>query len=412
MLSVDQARERIVASVPALGDETVALADAHGRVLAEAIVADEPVPAFANSGMDGYAVRAADVAQASPDNPVSLRVAGDVTAGTQLDAPVAAGAAARIMTGAPLPEGADAVVPVEDTDEWPRPEGAPLPAAIGVRRAVAAGDYVRPVGQDVRAGEAVLAAGRVLRAADVGVLAALGRARVRVWRRPRVAILSTGDELAPVESRTGPAQIRNSNSYALAALVREAWGEPLDLGIARDDAQEVRARLRAAHAAGADLLLSSAGVSVGTRDVIREVLASEGALDFWRVNVRPGKPLAFGHFGGLPFVGLPGNPVSAMVTFELFVRPALLKMGGRSGGERPRVAATLVAPLTSDGRESYLRAIVTRTAHGYQAELTGHQGSAVMTSLVKANALLVVPAGVTDVPAGGELQAILLAQGA
>jgi molybdopterin molybdotransferase len=329
-----------------------------------------------------------------------LRVTGDISAGVQPGAPVAAGTAKRIMTGAPLPAGADAIVPVEDTDEWPRADGAPLPEAVAVRRAVAPGDYVRPAGQDVRAGEVVLAAGRVLRAADIGVLAALGRARVRVRRRPRVAILSTGDELVPVESRTGPAQIRNSNSYALAALVREAWGEPLDMGIARDDAQEVRARLRAAQAAGADLLLSSAGVSVGTRDVIREVLAEEGALDFWRVNVRPGKPLAFGHYGGLPFVGLPGNPVSAMVTFELLVRPALLKMGGRSGAERPRVAATLVAPLTSDGRESYLRAVVTRTAHGYQAELTGDQGSAIMTSLVKANALLVVPAGVRRRRAG------------
>jgi molybdopterin molybdotransferase len=250
----------------------------------------------------------------------------------------------------------------------------------------------------------------VLRAADVGVLAALGRADVPVIRRPRVALLATGDELVPLREQPALGQIRNSNSYALAALVREAWGEPLDLGIARDDAEQVRARLRAGLAAGVDLFVTSAGVSVGTRDVVREVVAAEGELSFWRVNVRPGKPLAFGRAGGVPFVGLPGNPVSAMLTFELFVRPALLKLGGRPAADRARLRVTLDAPLDSDGRESYLRAIVSRYGNEYRAVLTGDQGSAIMTSLVRANALLIVPAGVRALHAGDTLEALVIGE--
>jgi molybdopterin molybdotransferase len=409
-LSVAAARARILASVERLAPEQVPLEQALGRVLAEEIVAGEAVPPFANSAMDGYALRAADVAQASRAQPVGLAVVADLAAGAVGERALAAGEAARIMTGAPLPPGADAVVPVEATDEWPRPAGARLPERVQIFRAVAAGDFVRPPGQDITAGTAVLPAGRVLRAADVGVLAALGRADVPVIRRPRVALLATGDELVPLREQPALGQIRNSNSYALAALVREAWGEPLDLGIARDDAEQVRARLRAGLAAGVDLFVTSAGVSVGTRDVVREVVAAEGELSFWRVNVRPGKPLAFGRAGGVPFVGLPGNPVSAMLTFELFVRPALLKLGGRPAADRARLRVTLDAPLDSDGRESYLRAIVSRYGNEYRAVLTGDQGSAIMTSLVRANALLIVPAGVRALHAGDTLEALVIGE--
>ena len=408
LLTVAEALALILDSVAPLESETVPLLDALSRVLAQLVVAADSLPPFANSSMDGYAVLAADVANAGLGAAVALRVVADVAAGRPSDVAVTPGTAARIMTGAPLPDGADAVVPVEDTDEPWRDRDRPLPEWVSVRRAVGAGDYVRYPGEDVRAGQTVLEPGHVVRPQEIGVLASLGIERVAVVRRPRVGVLATGDELVDVAAPLTPGKIRNSNGYAQVAQVRVLGGEAVMLGVAGDREDDVRARLDAGVAAGVDLLVSSAGVSVGAYDVVKAVLEEAGGVAFWRVRMRPGKPLAFGAYRGVPFLGLPGNPVSAMVSFERFARPAILRMAGRSELERPSVDVVVLEELRSDGRESYLRAVVARDERGYTAVTTGGQGSHMMTSLVQANALLIVPEGVTHVAAGSTLPALMI----
>lgn len=408
LLTVAEALAIVLDSVAALDGETVPLLDALGRVLAAPIVAADSLPPFPNSSMDGYAVRAGDLTGAGPDAGVRLRVLADIAAGAPVDVTLTEGTAARIMTGAPLPDGADAVVPVEDTDEPWRDRDRPLPPQVTARRAVAPGDYVRYPGEDIRAGQQVLEAGHLVRPQEIGVLASLGVESVAVVRRPRVGVLATGDELIDVGAALTPGKIRNSNGYAQAAQVRALGGEALSLGVAGDTEAAVRQRLDAGVAAGVDLLISSAGVSVGAYDVVKAVLSAAGDVAFWRVRMRPGKPLAFGKYRGVPFLGLPGNPVSAMVSFERFARPAILKMAGRRALERPSVAAVVLEDLQSDGRESYLRAVVGRDERGYVATTTGSQGSHLMTSLVRANALLIVPEGVTAVAAGSALRALMI----
>jgi molybdopterin molybdotransferase len=407
-LTVSEALEMVLAEMQPLGATTVPLEDSLGAVLAEDVVALDPLPPFANSAMDGYAVRAADVAEASEYAPVVLRVVADIAAGSMPDEFVEAGTAARIMTGAPLPAGADAIVPVEDTSEPWRAAERPLPSRIDVRRAVRQGDYVRGAGEDVAVGARVLAAGTYVRPQEVGVMAALGQASVAVVRRPRVAILATGDELVAVGERLAPGKIRNSNGYTQAAQVRETGAVPISLGVAGDSREAVRDRLRAGIEAGIDLFISSAGVSVGAYDVVREVLAAEGNVGFWRVRMRPGKPLAFGRVAGVPYLGLPGNPVSAMVSFERFARTAILKLAGRNQLFRPEVTVVLEEAVESDGRESYLRAVVTRREGSYFARTTGGQGSHIMTSLTMANALVIVPEDVRFVAAGERLPAMMI----
>ncbi|MBI3360339.1 MAG: molybdopterin molybdotransferase MoeA [Chloroflexi bacterium] len=409
LLSVGDALERLLAEFRPLESEVIHADLALGRVLAKAIVALIDLPPFANSSMDGYAVRAADVAAASSEAPVTLTVTADIPAGARPPAiALAPGSAARIMTGAPLPPGVDAVIPIEATDDARSSAGAPPPAKVRILNPVALGANVRLPGEDVRAGVEVLPAGHVVRPAEMAMLASLGRNEVAVIRKPRVAILSTGDELVEIAEPLAPGKIRDSNSYALAALVQTYGGTPIRVGIAPDRVAAVRERLGAALAQSADLILSSAGVSVGAFDVVKTVVQSEGSLDFWRVRMRPGKPLAFGQVRGVPFLGLPGNPVSAMVTFEIFARPAILKMSGRSSLAKPQVPARLLEEVSSDGRESYLRAVVQREGAVYTARLTGGQGSNLITSLTRANALVIVPAGVTRVRAGETLMAWML----
>jgi molybdopterin molybdotransferase len=409
LLSVDEARQRLLSALTPLEIETIPLAYAGGRTLGEDLFSEVDLPPFSNSSMDGFAVRASDLARASLENPVQLEVVGDIPAGVVSTGALAPGQAMRIMTGAPVPAGADAVVPVEDTDFQIRQAGVDAPSQVSVNRSVSSGAYIRPQGEDLGRGERVLAAGLQLRPQDLGMLATLGVASVPVRRRPRVALLSTGDELLPVDSELEPGKIRESNSYTLAAQVERSGGQPVHLGIVPDTALAVRESLETAVARDVDLILSSAGVSVGAFDFVRGVVEEHGVLEFWRVNMRPGKPFSFGHFREIPFVGLPGNPVSAFVGFEVFLRPALLNLAGVTGWSRRTLKVRLLEDIASDGRESYLRAVLTWDGPEPAARLTGHQGSGNLFSLVQASALLVVPAGVTELPAGSIVDAWPLA---
>ena len=407
-ISVEEALALILASVPVLAAEDIPLMASLRRVLAKPVVASEELPPFANSSMDGFALRAADVQTAAAERPVTLRVVGEIAAGGSPGAAVELGSAVRIMTGAPMPPGADCVVPVEDTGESRNRVLQPPPSHVKVFRSVGAGDYVRPAGEDVQVGSVVVAAGAIIRPQEIGLLASLGCASVTVVRQPRVGVLATGDELLAVEQPLQAGKIRNSNSYVQASQVIEAGGIPISLGVARDSMNDLQQRLQEGLDKGVDLFVSSAGVSVGAYDVVKHLLDSEGTVRFWRVRMRPGKPLTFGEYRKVLYLGLPGNPVSAMVSFERFARPALLKMGGHSATTRPQLSVTVETEMRSDGRESYVRALVRNTDLGYSAALTGGQGSHMMTSLSKANALVIIPEGMEFVPKGARLTAMML----
>ncbi len=408
MLSVDEALQHILHDLQPLPVELAPLDEGLGRVLAEDLIAAIDLPPFANSSMDGFALRAADLHGASADAPVQLEVVMDIPAGAAPEGTLGPGQAARIMTGAPLPAGADAIAPVELTDaDWTLAENCTMARQVAVAKQVAPGDYVRPVGENVRAGQRVLAGGTQLRPQHLGMLAALGQAQVPLHRRPRVAIVSSGDELVEVHEALPPGQIHDVNSYTIQGMVSELGATPLRLPIARDSLDAVRALFREALQLQPDLLISTAGVSVGAHDVVRDVLEELGELNFWRVNMRPGKPLAWGQVEGKPFFGLPGNPVSAMVTFEIFVRPALLRLAGRTE-EKQVQRATVCEELHSDGRRSYLRVTLQHDDGRLLARTTGTQSSGALLSMVLADGLLVVPEGVTFVPAGSELEVHLL----
>lgn len=404
MLSVEEARERVLAFVRVLEPEEKSLLDALDQVLAEDVVSPINIPLWANSGMDGYAVRHLDVAGASLQRPRVLRVIGTVAAGDVPHVRVEPGTAVRIMTGAPLPEAADTVVPFEETDELERKEAGNGLEQIAVRSADQKGACVRPAGEDVREGEQVLAKGAVLSPAALGVAASIGRSTLKVVRRPVVAVLSTGDELQPPGEALAPGKIYDVNSFSVAASVLRAGGIPKLLGIARDTLPGMHAKVD--QGLQADLLLTSAGVSKGDYDLVKDVLAQRGQVEFWSVRMRPAKPLAFGLLRSpsgamVPHVGLPGNPVSAMVAFEQIVRPALLKMQGRTRWERPVIDATLEDDLHNhDGRRVYARVLVTKRDGRFYARLTGAQGSNVLTPLSRANGLAICPEDVAVLPAG------------
>ena len=408
LLAVEDAQRELLRHFGPLPTEFVPLAAALGRTLATAVQADADMPPFANSAMDGYAVRAADLAQASRTNAVPLRIIERVAAGAMPTLTVESGTAIRIMTGAPLPAGADAVVPFEETSELHTPASAQT-EHVQVYVAPVVGTNIRPAGEDMRTGDTVLEAGTVITPGIIGVLATVGAAQVAVYRRPRVAILATGDELVDVNQKPGPGQIRNSNGYANAAQVWAAGGEPIMLPIVRDNEAALLGAIDQGLAAVADMFITSGGVSVGDFDVVKQVLEREGKLAFWRVRMRPGKPLAFGHLRGVPLIGLPGNPASAMVCFELFARPAIHTLQGRRSVFRPSVAATLVSgTIQATDRRQFLRVVVRATANGLTADLTGSQGSGLVTSMARANGLLVVAEGTTTFEAGSVMPVLLL----
>lgn len=407
-LDVEEARHKILAAVRPLAAEKVPLLEALGRTLAEEVQAAEPIPPFDNSAMDGYAVRAQDVAGASPESPIFLRVIANLAAGTVAQEPLGPQTAIRIMTGAPLPAGADAIVPFEDTDEGLGSQSDR--GSVRIYRAISVGSHVRLAGEDVRQDEVVLEPGTLLRPAEIGLLASLGRVQVSVSRRPRVAVLSTGDELVEIGQPLSPGKIRNSNGYANAAQVLRYGGEPILLPIARDTVADVTSRIEEGLSRGADLFLTSGGVSLGDYDLVKRVLHDLGHIDFWQVRMQPGKPMAFGHIQGVPILGLPGNPVSAMVVFEQFARPILLKMQGRRHLRKPEIEVTLLddAKAYAD-RVRFLRAIVTQTPEGHwTARLTGPQGSGILSSMVRANALTIIPKQPGKIAAGSRVWAQML----
>ncbi|MCH8817418.1 MAG: molybdopterin molybdotransferase MoeA [Chloroflexi bacterium] len=395
MLDVEEALDRILAYFAPLPSEDVPLLDALGQVLAESLIAPISIPPLDNSAMDGYALRSSDISRASGESSVELRVIGHVPAGTVSDRVVEPGTALRIMTGAPVPRGADTVVAFEDTDEVERRESGGSMDAIGVRLAAEPGENIRPAGEDVEQGSTVLDTGTVLRAAELGVAASLGMATVPVIRRPVVAVLATGDELLEPGEPHRPGKIYNSNNFSVAASVKTCGGIPSVIGVARDTESSVEEALE--RALDADLIITTAGVSKGDYDFVKDVLARRGEIALWSVRMRPAKPLAFGALDApdgrrVPHLGLPGNPVSALVAFEQFARPAIRKMMGKAMAPRPTVQAVLDDPLSNfDGRRVYARVVVYRENGEYRARLTGNQSSGVLTSMAQANGLAICP---------------------
>lgn len=402
LTQLHDAQHVVLDAATVLGVEKVSILDVLGRVLAEDIVATRDNPPWDNSAMDGFAVRWADIkSEHSIQKPVSLAVIEDVPAGTMPSKEVGSGQAIRIMTGAPIPRGADTVLKVEDTEH--------TADSVRVLKAEPKGSNIRPQGEDVKKGDCIIARGTRLRSSEAGMLAILAKPFVFVHQRPRVAILSTGDELADLDERYSEEKIINSNSYGIAAAVQEAGGMPLLLGIARDTPAALKEKI--SHGLNADILVLSGGVSMGDYDFTKAVFHELGAeMNFWKLAIRPGQPLAFGKIHGKLAFGLPGNPVSSMVTFEQLVRPALLKMSGCRSYGRPVVQAVFQDTFSKRAdRRHFLRGILTQQEGVFKVRTTGDQGSGILTSMVKANCLIDVPVEVERLKPGDEVAVQLLA---
>jgi molybdopterin molybdotransferase len=401
MMSVEEALARILAEIQALPTIQVPLPEALGLVLAQDIVAQEDIPPFSNSAMDGFALLSRD-SQPRSGQPSRLRVTGGVAAGYVADQTVTEGTTMRIMTGAPVPPGADTVIQVELTrSEDPQSEW------VEIMQAVPPGNNIRPAGEDMHRGQTILLQGNEIGSWEIGVLATLGWANVPVTRRPHIAIVATGDEVIDVDEPLRPGKIRNSNSYLLEAAVRLAGAIPHRLGVARDTVESLREKFT--EAIQYDLIITSGGVSVGDFDLVKNIMAEQGHVDFWRINMRPGKPVAFGSIGNVPLLGLPGNPVSAAVTFELFGRPVIRKMLGHTRLLRPQVDVVVTDGVNERVmRRHYVRAWVEWRDGRFVARTTGNQGSHITTSLLHTNALIIVPEGGVQIQAGGSAKAIML----
>jgi molybdopterin molybdotransferase len=415
MISVEEALEKVLSYVEVLEPERKPILDCLGQVLAGDVYSDIDIPPFDNSAMDGYALRAKDTRGASESSPKYLVVVGEVAAGSMPTKEVRPGTAIRIMTGAPLPEGADVVVRFEDTDEVNRKSSSGDLSQIGILCQTKKGLNVRGRGEDIAKGDLILKKGKVLRPQEIGVLASLGRSTALVIRRPIVAILATGDELIGVDQPLAPGKIHDSNIYIIAAEVSRYGGIPKILGIGRDSVQSLTEKID--KGLDADMLITSGGVSKGDYDIVKDVLAEHGEVGFWTVCMKPGKPLAFGVMkkvkgegkGSVPHLGLPGNPVSSMVTFEQFARPAILKMMGKKILAKPAIRAIIEDDVVNtDGRRLFARVSVTRRGGQYHASVTGPQGSGILTSMVRANGLVVIPESSKGVKAGDMVEVQML----
>jgi molybdopterin molybdotransferase len=418
MLTVEEALEKILNEVDILDEEYVPILDSLGQVIAEDIKSDIDVPPLDNSAMDGYAVIAKDTKGASTDSPRLLRVVDTVMAGSISQKKVVNGTAVRIMTGAPIPHGADSVVQFEDTDEEKRKQTFPDKpiAEVGIMSEANEGLNIRKAGESISHGAIVLKKGTVIRPSEIGLIASLGYSRVKVIRRPIVAVLSTGNELIDIEQPLPEGKLYNSNSYSIASLIRRYGAIPKMLGIAMDDEADIVNKLKQAQ--DADMLLTTGGVSMGDYDMVKDILARDGEMVFWKVRVKPGKPLAFGKIKGagrngternIPHLGLPGNTVSCMVSFELFVRPALLKMMGKKNISKPTVEAVLEETVKNNaGRRVYDRAIIEKRDGHYYAKLTGPQGSGILSSMGIANGLILIPEEKKVMQKGESVKALML----
>ena len=399
LVPVEEARERILAQVAPLQPLELPLQEAEGCVLAADLVAETDIPDFASSAMDGFAVRSSDVAGASEGSPVELRIVGRALIGRRPEATVGGGEAVRIATGAPIPAGADAVVPIEDCEV--------VGDRVRVLRAVPEGKHIRPSGEDVRAGEVLLQAGRRLGAPELGLLATAGFSHPPVHPRPRVVVLSTGDELVPPTQKPEFGQVRDSNAYLLYGALREVGAVPVMAGIVPDDVEQLKEAVFS-HLLQADAFISTGGVSVGERDVVKAAFFKRGDVSFYRVAMQPGMPQGFGHVEGKPFFGLPGNPVSVFVSFEVFIRPALRKMMGRRQLYRPEITARLEEDVTGPrDKTQFARVRVRRTPKGWVAAPTGGRGSNLIATVSRANGLAIVPPGVETAPAGSEVRVMI-----
>jgi molybdopterin molybdotransferase len=399
MLSSREVQERILERIAALDPLEMPITEAHGCVLAEMVTAPEDLPPFATAAADGFAVRSEDTAAAA-STPVSMTITGEAAGGRPFAGAVARGEAVRISAGAAIPDGADCVALPDAV--------AVVGSSMAIGRAVARGDNIRPAGEDIRAGEPVMEAGQRIRGMDVGVLAALGRARVLVRPRPRVVTVATGDELRDPSQALGPGLVRDANSFTVAGMAREAGAEPTRAGIAPDDTSALREKFQS-FLPQADVFITTGGITAPDSTHVREVFAKLGDVDFWPVAVRPGSTMAFGTIEGRPVFGLPGNPVAVVVAFELFVRPALLKIAGRKTVLRPQVEAVVEDGFASQsGHETYVRVRAWRDEAGWRARQSGVQGPNIVSSVAGANALAVVPADRPQIQAGESVTVMLL----
>jgi molybdopterin molybdotransferase len=399
LLPVDEAREKVLSRVQPLAPLELPLPETYGCVLAEDVLAQTDIPDFTSSAMDGFAVRSNEVATATPVEPIELRIVGRALIGQRPESTVGGGEAVRIATGAPIPAGADTIVPIENCEV--------LGETVRILAGSPQGKHIRPAGEDARSGEVLVQKGRRLMAPELGLLAAAGAQHPLVHPRPRVVVLSTGDELIPPGQAPNFGQVRDSNAYMIFGALREAGASPVMAGIIRDDVDELKETVLN-HLAQADAFISSGGVSVGERDVVKAAFFRRGDLDFYKVAMQPGMPQGFGHIEAKPFFGLPGNPVSVFVSFEVFIRPAIMKMLGRRQLFRPEVPAKLDADVTGPkGKTQYARVRVRRTPDGWIATPTGGRGSNLISTVSRANGLAIVPPGIETAPAGSEVSVML-----